>query len=1014
MSINPKSHKENKRLNRVVTSVRVRRLVLTSEINDLAEDWKKFQELEEVCFRKKKVHDERLTKLEAEMNELATADHIIMPGNRFSAALFATSFWNCVTSYLTRECHRVQQEHHFGQVERLLTLQDIQYIWQLIQKWHILKYVELRCRIGLDAYIAEANKKDKKNQAKDIRDTKDDVGLSSDDDEETDEEDLPLYKRKKGVSSKKKKKKDKKTKEDSLSDEVKMGDVNDNSNSNKEISVAEKQEMNVGAIEEGKVNEDASLSNMQEGEKENEDGDSKQELQKEVTEGNYIANDFLKMALEEEKDDVEEVKLHHKLPTDLHNKPVPWELIQHYLQPEGDTLVQILEAVKIFAQQDEILSDSNENLVQNVTINHISAAIHDCDTPGHGDKDHHAAGSITNLMDDIGACLENKLIGSLRLNPYWQKMLEQLRKERVKREGGKLIFHGEGEVEMDAQGVARKIPNSDNVVDTDIFHGSMQRMEIQVILPEIAKKRVQNKEKEFELLGELTCVIQYGYENAVVAAQRMARGLIAQKRAYYTRRELAYYSAHIAAVRLQAWARQKQAVLKFAETLQEIMEEKKQGNILVIQKNIRRFIKYKPYRRRQKANYEAFIYRTVSIFQALIRGFNCRRRKKYADAAMDQQRDTEEQDWAATQIQKMTRGRIARTRIVHSLHVRRTISKDLLKTAEKYLEHGDLWGFLEEIDMSRKRLQNTIMSNQKREDEMAATFVERVLKTRQGEFDAAWDKFGNTVKEAKTGPGVGKLTADTLSKDPNDKFSAISTMEVSNDAKKKKTGKSKKTMKSSKSESKMSKSQSMTMSRTEGAGDTNVSMLQGPLLRRAVTATVRDAVTAELEGRKKNVAKSVKLIEDLNVAYGDDMDAGDTNKNSVKSKIDMAVAAKRKSVFDVAAPGMTQTTPKKPSMVGVTSSDWVGNAVEKGLISSSRPPSSTVKIVPGESLLLDIPKGLDDTAESLLRAAALRTYVPEFFPGHTPKSAYEMYLKLPPGLSKIRYEQEVCVLVIYT
>ena len=34
------------------------------------------------------------------------------------------------------------------------------------------------------------------------------------------------------------------------------------------------------------------------------------------------------------------------------------------------------------AQQDEILSDSNENLVQNVTINHISAAIHDYDHPG--------------------------------------------------------------------------------------------------------------------------------------------------------------------------------------------------------------------------------------------------------------------------------------------------------------------------------------------------------------------------------------------------------------------------------------------------------------------------------------------------------------------------------------------------------------------------------------------------------------------------------------------------------
>ena len=85
VTIHPKSHKENKRQNRVVTSVRVRRLVLSSEITALNDDWKKYQELEELCMNKKKVHDERLTKLETEMDELAAADHDIMPGNRFSS-----------------------------------------------------------------------------------------------------------------------------------------------------------------------------------------------------------------------------------------------------------------------------------------------------------------------------------------------------------------------------------------------------------------------------------------------------------------------------------------------------------------------------------------------------------------------------------------------------------------------------------------------------------------------------------------------------------------------------------------------------------------------------------------------------------------------------------------------------------------------------------------------------------------------------------------------------------------
>jgi hypothetical protein len=88
--------------------------------------------------------------------------------------------------------------------ERLLTLDDIRYIWELIQRWHILKYVERRCRLGLEAYVAEASKKEKKKEIpKDVRDKVVDTGLSSD--EESDEEDLPAFKRKNMSSTKKKK-----------------------------------------------------------------------------------------------------------------------------------------------------------------------------------------------------------------------------------------------------------------------------------------------------------------------------------------------------------------------------------------------------------------------------------------------------------------------------------------------------------------------------------------------------------------------------------------------------------------------------------------------------------------------------------------------------------------------------------------------------------------------------------------------------------------------------------------
>jgi len=104
-------------------------------------------------------------------------------------------------------------------------------------------------------------------------------------------------------------------------------------------------------------------------------------------------------------------------------------------------------------------------------------------------------------------------------------------------------------------------------------------------------------------------------------------------------------------------------------------------------------------------------------------------------------------------------------------------------------------------------------------------------------------------------------------------------------------------------------------------------------------------------------------------------------------------------------------------------------------------------VEPGISLLIDIPQGLNDTIERLMHAAALRCYVPDFFQGVTVSDeledtddglnelaleqseeqhiallqarkraqnnnnpnanaeyAYQMYLQMPFGLAKMRYE----------
>ena len=63
---------------------------------------------------------------------------------------------------------------------------------------------------------------------------------------------------------------------------------------------------------------------------------------------------------------------------------------------------------------------------------------------------------------------------------------------------------------------------------------------------------------------------------------------------------------------------------------------------------------------------------------------------------------------------------------------------------------------------------------------------------------------------------------------------------------------------------------------------------------------------------------------------------------------------------------------------------------------------------PGYSLLRDLPMGMDDTQERLLRAASLRSFVPSTMTASDINSfqAFEAYLSLPPSLAKVRYEQE--------
>ena len=282
---------------------------------------------------------------------------------------------------------------------------------------------------------------------------------------------------------------------------------------------------------------------------------------------------------------------------------------------------------------------------------------------------------------------------------------------------------------------------------------------------------------------------------------------------------------------------------------------------------------------------------------------------------------------------------------------------------------------------------------------MAETFIKKVLLYRQKEFDGAWDKFSRTVTShgLRTGGSEEKQQRDsTVPADVNNTLSAVRT----NLKKSKKTATNASRLKPIKREDTLTRTSSL-MSVKSHAQKSMETIVQGPLLRRAVSATVQDAVEDELAARKNNVSRSVLLIDELTSAYGElspspRIKAANFTDGNKEIPSSSQRTKNRAGVFEN---GMNGSSPVKTGKVQATSTDWVTLAAVVN-------KSSSIKVSPGESLLVDIPLGMDDTLERLLRAGAIRCYVPAFFPDHDPSSAYQMYLKLPPGLSKVRYEQE--------
>ena len=623
------------------------------------------------------------------------------------------------------------------------------------------------------------------------------------------------------------------------------------------------------------------------------------------------------------------------------------------------------------------------------------------------------------LTNAIANTVQSRFMESLRHYSKWCSNLENMRKDRIKKEGGSLKEEGEGTTEVDKHGQIRIIANADQVVDSDVVHGNKQRSQISVVMPLLVTKLESANRQLFELEGELACCIQFMFVLATPYIQRAIRGTLGRMRRNLRRFDSTYHSLHMAAVLLQGWVRGIFGRKAFKEKKAGMMSNILELMAISCQKNIRMFIHAHKYRKYVKDKKDASEWFALTKFQAMIRGFNARHRTAKKKAANESEKLAEIKDWGIGLLQRWARGCIARGTIIRSLKVRKTISKDVLLMSEKYLNGGDLWGFLKQVDDHFSVLNKQITDNQEKENEYAATFVQQVLAKRQGDFDGAWDRFSgvaggkpgegpppdpNTLSavgetdKGSWGPGQSGTRARSPSRGANTKGGASTAGSVASGA--------------SVGGSSVGTSKSRTgtgngtgngqYAKTGNLGPGNDTSVPGPLLRRAVSATVKEGIVREKKNQRVDV---------------DPMDYPGSHKARQKEEAASGKSrpgqgsAKKKQAIKMVNGKPVKSKPKKgePSPKGkmyATTTDWSWASATGTLTHEIPPPPDPRVIHPGESLLIDIPKGLDDQLERMIHCISLVTYIPEFSNAESAEEAYELYKTMPNGLAKMRYEIE--------
>ncbi|CAM9788371.1 unnamed protein product [Chrysoparadoxa australica] len=567
-----------------------------------------------------------------------------------------------------------------------------------------------------------------------------------------------------------------------------------------------------------------------------------------------------------------------------------------------------------------------------------------------------------------------------------------------------------------------------------VNEGVRQRVRIEVVFPIATRELAATDAQLVHLRGELACIVQWVYEsaNGAQSSRLQQLTLLLLLPAKLHRWTVFWGDAFTAAaVEIQRYLRKSLAI----KATDAARVERSEGGLARFQAVVRGCSVRQALGRAR----EELRGRMALVIQCCIRQKLARNMVRYKALEVSLRVWACLFEWGAVQVQRVVRGHLAR-RLGVGKALELSLTERVSSLADKFITKGDIWAFLEQVNADYCRYEATIQEMQAREDDMAATFIEKVVLARDEQVEEGWGNFSQQVVRHRLGVSA---------RSEGHRANPHSMIQVPKETE----GTREEALQASIIQEQGGRASSLgstylraaipahariigaTGNSTTGLGELSMH-LHSPLFGlRTISGSAHGCDVGEHspEGmsptqcckggsRRRDGAGGGSGRARVSGACNRSRSCSRSRSGSPKRHGGSATGRSTAigtagSIHSFGEEGMetpqvlchsfcicsyaSPSSHKSNAQQAGWEAQWDSERVKRDLTgtASSR--------FPGSSSLRDLPSGSEDTVDRLLAAAFLRGHVPSSMPaGTTPAASWEQYLLLPPSLAKVRHEQE--------